>query len=667
VAAVATAALASSAAAAGTVVAPHSFGPRRGANVATASPESPRIGILAHLRLRGIMDNPNLIDAIALIDEAIDDLRVREKVERDRLDKLSELQRDLTEQEQRQEQTAHDRTTALQAEILELGRQKSALWSSRVPLVRNVKIGRDIKALKVRLEVEDNHRDDFDQLERVLLPHEKRREKIVKQRCAGLHAQILNLRRQETARQSNPTASVPDVGGSSLQCTYEELMSKVLSPIRVASPVRAGSDALLRSALASFSLDGPVFLHPAVVGDPLSAIRKLNLPLDGLLDEGRFDNLAASLLPAWVRAVGERSSITDTKSATALYGGADAVSSFRPVSLPWGCNPELHVRSGVLHPGFNAEVKSIGSKHTWNELLTYVTMSMVDSLFTGTSLHRFYATPPVGYGLVCFPYCGYFVAVEWVGKLFATPFSQPFFLGSDQHKDALAALPDISYKEFVDLDSSKVEWDIRSSRKVSWATVPTELHTGQETLLCNQFVKVITCSAFDAFLQPAGFFRRLYRTYRTYRATWDEASDKGELHLVPEALVQANLWYGIFAVAVTMDFIVGREATSLQLQASSSADEQGVRAISKAVVWLARRGLIYYDLREPNIVVVADGSWRLVDYDDMVVVDPGTVTSVADMKQVLQDENARVPGVMAAFQGFPKLIQFIDDAFQDER
>jgi len=404
-------------------------------------------------------------------------------------------------------------------------------------------------------------------------------------------------------------------------------------------------------------------LHSAVVGDPLSAIRKLNLPLGGLLDEGHFYNLAASLLPAWVWAVGERSSITDTKSATALYGGTDAVSSIRPVSLPWTCNPELHVRSRAFHPGFNAEVKSISSEDTWNELLTYVTMSMVDSLFTCTSLHRFYATPPVGYGLVCFPHCAYFVAVEWIGKLFATPFSQPFFLGSDQHKEALAALPDILYKEFVDLDSSKVDWDIRSSRKVMWATRPTELHTGEETLLCNQFVKVITSAAFDSFLEPAGFFRRLYQTYQLYRAAWNEAVENGELHLVPEALVQAKLWYGIFAVAVTMDFTGGREATSQQLQASSSADEQGGRAIAKAVVWLARRGLIYYDLREPNILVVADGSWRLVDYDDMVVVDPGTVSSVADTKRVLQDASTRVPGVMAAFQGFPKLLQFIDDAF----
>jgi len=608
------------------------------------------------------MDNPNLGDAIVHIEEFIAGLRARQQVELGRQDTLKELQRDLIEQDQRQAQTADDRSTALHAEIMELRRQESALRCSRVLFVRDELIVRDVKALAVRLEVENSHRDVLDALERSLLPHEKRRERAVKDRCARLHEEILELRRQETARLSNLTASVPATGGSSLHCTYEELMSKVLSPIRVASPVRAGRDALLRAALATFSLDGTVFFHSAVVGDPLSAIRKLNLPLGGLLDEGHFYNLAASLLPAWVRAVGERSSITDTKSATALYGGTDAVSSIRPVSLPWTCNPELHVRSRAFHPGFNAEVKSISSKDTWSELLTYVTMSMVDSLFTCTSLHRFYATPPVGYGLVCFPHCAYFVAVEWIGKLFATPFSQPFFLGSDKHKEALAALPDILYKAFVDLDSRKVDWDIRSSRKVMWATRPTELHTGEETLLCNQFVKVITSAAFDSFLEPAGFFRRLYQTYQLYRAAWNEAVENGELHLVPEAFVQAKLWYGIFAVAVTMDFTGGREATSQQLQASSSADEQGGRAIAKAVVWLARRGLIYYDLREPNILVVADGSWRLVDYDDMVFVDPGTVTSVADMKRVLQDESARVPGVMAAFQGFPKLLQFIDDA-----
>jgi len=45
-------------------------------------------------------------------------------------------------------------------------------------------------------------------------------------------------------------------------------------------------------------------------------------------------------------------------------------------------------------------------------------------------------------------------------------------------------------------------------------------------------------------------------------------------------------------------------------------------ALADALVWLALHDLLYTDLRPPDIMVLADGSVRLVDYDDMRVV-PG--------------------------------------------
>jgi len=42
-------------------------------------------------------------------------------------------------------------------------------------------------------------------------------------------------------------------------------------------------------------------------------------------------------------------------------------------------------------------------------------------------------------------------------------------------------------------------------------------------------------------------------------------------------------------------------------------------AAAAAVAWLARRGLLYTDLRGPNVVVAGDEAW-LVDFDDCITV-----------------------------------------------
>jgi len=53
----------------------------------------------------------------------------------------------------------------------------------------------------------------------------------------------------------------------------------------------------------------------------------------------------------------------------------------------------------------------------------------------------FYTRPPLGFAVVASPPMGWIVAVEWVGCLFVSPFSQPFFLGSASHKAAVGSLP----------------------------------------------------------------------------------------------------------------------------------------------------------------------------------------------------------------------------------
>ncbi len=49
-----------------------------------------------------------------------------------------------------------------------------------------------------------------------------------------------------------------------------------------------------------------------------------------------------------------------------------------------------------------------------------------------------------------------------------------------------------------------------------------------------------------------------------------------------------------------------------------------VEPVARAIVRLAQHGLIYVDLRLPNVRIAVDNRAFLVDYDDMVVCQPLT-------------------------------------------
>jgi hypothetical protein len=65
-----------------------------------------------------------------------------------------------------------------------------------------------------------------------------------------------------------------------------------------------------------------------------------------------------------------------------------------------------------------------------------------------------------------------------------------------------------------------------------------------------------------------------------------------------------------------MPWVHGRDATVDELGPGGAA----VAPVAAALAWLARHGLLYVDLREPNVRV--DGSRvSLIDYDDMVALE----------------------------------------------
>ena len=177
-----------------------------------------------------------------------------------------------------------------------------------------------------------------------------------------------------------------------------------------------------------------------------------------LMKEGTFYGMACSTLPPFATAL--TTGMAGDVATISLF--SDACGATRVWRLPTACKPELHVgsRGGLTAspparryaPAFNGELKSAGDLRALMQAMTYTTMDMVRVFFPSPSRDTpapptYFSKPPVGYFLLAFPHVGYFMSIEWIGKLLVAPASQPFFLGSPEHAAAAAALPDVQYDE----------------------------------------------------------------------------------------------------------------------------------------------------------------------------------------------------------------------------
>ena len=266
--------------------------------------------------------------------------------------------------------------------------------------------------------------------------------------------------------------------------------------------------------------------------------------------------------------------------------------------------------------------ESKSSPKMFDELLTYCTLGMLASCFRNVpaGCHRYFRVPPFAYGLAACSHIGYLVSIEWVGKLFMSVVSQPFFLGSSQHRDAIAALPDHDFKgDVVDLPVRVpvFAWpaDPSSTPRVLWTSEPS----------AGCFFKIIRGDGWDG-----PYFRRIHAAYSTLSAARSDVRDPP-----PASLVDATLLFGAGEVCVRMPWVAGRDACMADLVGGGVA----VEPVADAVAWLARHGLLYTDLRPLNVRVCGGGGVALIDYDDLVVVVPPP-TSFAELINLLRDNNA---------------------------
>jgi hypothetical protein len=118
-----------------------------------------------------------------------------------------------------------------------------------------------------------------------------------------------------------------------------------------------------------------------------------------------------------------------------------------------------------------------------------------------------------------------------------------------------------------------------------------------------------------AFAVPnAVFHAHRYKVYQRYHQVMSEACAAGDA--IPASLLSARLLYGWLDVAVEMPFVKGRHPHIDEISKPPI-----LPALVEAVMWLAKRRLLYIDIRPPNVLLTDDDKFFLIDYDDMVLLD----------------------------------------------
>lgn len=271
----------------------------------------------------------------------------------------------------------------------------------------------------------------------------------------------------------------------------------------VSSPTlpRETDDGWLPQEVAVFSVDGPVSADVPYEPSVWSSLRDKGLqsPVD-LWREEQLYKFTTVLLPAWVSST-SRNYAKSKVTADVLYKTSDAEDVVDWVDLPYKCKLELLVTSSSGKPGFNGDVKA-PTNTMLRQGVVYALLALRSAyLNSPPGFHRFHSVIPTGYALLAFPHVGYIVAVEMVGKVFATPLSDVFVLGSRQHAAAIRSLHAPPQGNYVDVSRTSEGWDAHprgvGRSAILWTTVPDvrTKSTDHSDVAQERFYKIVTLLA----------------------------------------------------------------------------------------------------------------------------------------------------------------------------
>jgi hypothetical protein len=363
--------------------------------------------------------------------------------------------------------------------------------------------------------------------------------------------------------------------------------------------------------------------------------------------ESRVYALASSPRPSFVEPIGEPGGDITAEALLTTSSLGTPVWTFAHQ-----CKPELHVRAAAggagqpAHcPAFNGEVKSAGDGRCLEQAVYYTSMDLVRAFFPAPPVppcanpsaaahaaaaaaaqqrRTFYAHPPTGYALVASPHVGYLLALEMVGKLLVSPLSQPFFLGSPQHVQAVGSLcqPPYAAPEVVDLTQVQPWLTARGPRRdlSAWC-----VHGGV-------FRKLVRGDA-----RCGAGFAAMHAAYAALAAVLPRAPACLRL---PRSV---RLLYGLHEVLVEMPAVAGRAAGEEEVRRGAL-----LPPLARAIAWLARQRLVYTDLRGPNVVVDGEGAPWLVDFDDCALAPAPVTTLEGYLEAVAASPGAQGAGCFAA-------------------
>lgn len=144
-------------------------------------------------------------------------------------------------------------------------------------------------------------------------------------------------------------------------------------------------------------------------------------------------------------------------------------------------------------------------------------------------------------------------------------------------------------------------------------------------------------------------FAHKLKVYQRYQDIWTASTHSKLTESKPDsdpdlemhpAFVNARLLYGYMEVVVEMDWVEGVSPLDQEPTGTTRSMKHYLPEIASAILWLARRGLLYIDVKGANVIITPDQQLRLIDYDDCVLLEPpypSTGTEVA--KQLHKNSN----------------------------
>eukprot|EP00981_Chlorochromonas_danica_P007890 scaffold1898_cov169-Ochromonas_danica.AAC.4 len=448
----------------------------------------------------------------------------------------------------------------------------------------------------------------------------------------------------------------------------EESLLTQFSLLQLVSPTHASNKSnnkilplglaqILRTPLQNHSITNRM----AASDTDLSFYPLSSISLQKIVNEATYYRLLCQHLPSWITA-----DPGNCKEASSLYptvAGHQSPASRLPLS--YRCKPELsaHTKNRISNlPGFNGEGKNLDLM-MFEEVFQYSVFSMLESYFEQHDNNRVFFTKhvPYSFGILAVGPMAFLIMIEWVSILFYSFVSKPFFLGSDDHIEAMKIVEEFhssmqSASSSTSPSSPVARSDDEETVKISFnprcfKNFPDKagFYYSKVPLNNNKFYKIVTCWALNqeqfintennskksfthrVLISPRGqsyasivgedrcfdeewkkssvYFYHVYQVYSKYQQMIQSFSP-------PPSLVPMRILFGPWEIAIESDF-VGTD--DLKMEDLTRKDIR--QSIQDSLLYLGSHGLLYIDLRPQNIRIDrASSQIYLIDLDDCVIL-----------------------------------------------